>query len=182
MLKWRHAGQACIAANRVLVHTNVYDKFKLLLVEATQKLKIGHGAANGTTLGPLTTMAGVEKTHSQVQDAIAHGGQLLLGGNTPNGLNGYYYSPTIIAEANSKMAVATEETFGPLCALFRFEKEEQAIEMANKTSMGLASYFFTRDVSRTWRLVESLEAGMIGMNTGTVSILQKRFSLLIFDY
>lgn len=168
LLKWRHAGQACITANRVYVQSGVYDQFKKLLIEATKKLKVGHGAAPDTTIGPLTTAAGIEKVESQVQDAISKGGKLVLGGSRPDHVDprGYFYSPTIISDATADMMVAHEETFGPLCALFRFETEEQVVKKANETSMGLASYFFTRDVSRSWRLVESLEAGMIGMNTG----------------
>ncbi|KAJ5094046.1 hypothetical protein N7456_009907 [Penicillium angulare] len=174
-LKWRHAGQACITANRVYVQKGVYSAFETLLAEKTKKLKIGHGSAKDTTLGPLTTLAGVDKVESQVKDAIAQGGRLVLGGSRPDGLNGYFYSPTIIAEANEKMMVANEETFGPLCALFSFDTEDEAVTCANNTSMGLASYVFTRDVNRTWRLLESLEAGMIGLNTGNQSAAESPF-------
>lgn len=173
LLKWRHAGQACITANRVYIQSGVYDQFKRLLVETTKKLRVGHGAAPDTTIGPLTTAAGVEKVDAQVQDAVSKGGKLVLGGSRPGYLDldagGYFYSPTIISDATADMMVAHEETFGPLCALFRFDTEEEVVSKANETSMGLASYFFTRDVSRTWRLVEILEAGMIGMNTGESS-------------
>ncbi|BCS18379.1 NAD-dependent succinate-semialdehyde dehydrogenase [Aspergillus puulaauensis] len=179
LLKWRHAGQACITANRVYIQSGVYDQFKSLLTETTKKLKVGHGAAPDTTIGPLTTAAGVEKVEAQVQDAISKGGKVVLGGRRPEHLDpdagGYFYSPTIISDATADMIVAHEETFGPLCALFRFDTEEQVVRKANETSMGLASYFFTRNVSRTWRLVESLEAGMIGMNTGNQSAAEAPF-------
>ncbi|KAJ5974721.1 hypothetical protein N7481_011931 [Penicillium waksmanii] len=174
-LKWRHAGQACITANRVYVQKGVYDAFEKLLVQKTKKLKLGHGAAKDTTIGPLTTPGGVDKVESHVKDAISHGGRLAFGGSRPAGHTGYFYPPTIIAEANERMLVANEETFGPLCALFRFDNECQAVEWANNTSMGLASYVFTRDVNRTWRLLESLEAGMIGLNTGNQSAAETPF-------
>lgn len=166
LLKWRHAGQACIAANRVFVQSQVYDEFERLLVSETQKLKQGHGASEGTTIGPLTTSAGVDKVDQQVQDAVSRGGRLVLGGTRPETSKGFFYPPTIVADAKPDMLVAKEETFGPLCALFRFETEKEVIQRANEVSVGLASYFFTRDVDRTWRLFEQLEAGMIGMNTG----------------
>lgn len=165
-LKWRHAGQACITANRVYVQKGVYEAFERLLVEKSRKLKIGHGAVEGTTFGPLTTPGGVDKVESHVRDAISHGGRLALGGTRPTGQTGYFFSPTIVVDANEDMLVANEETFGPLCALFCFESEIQVVDWANRTSMGLASYVFTQDLSRTWRLLESLEAGMIGLNTG----------------
>lgn len=171
LLKWRHAGQACITANRVLVQSGVYDEFQRLLIDETRKLMIGHGDSKSTTLGPLTTTVGVDKVESQVKDALANGGKLVHGGKRPDNLGGgYFFEPTIISDANLTMQVATEETFGPLCALFKFDTEEEAIRTANDTSMGLASYFFTRDVNRSWRLLEKLEAGMIGMNTGRLCV------------
>ncbi|KAH6953599.1 Aldehyde/histidinol dehydrogenase [Fusarium avenaceum] len=176
LLKWRHAGQACITANRVLVQSGVYDEFQRLLIDETRKLTIGHGDSKSTTLGPLTTTVGVDKVESQVKDALANGGKLVHGGKRPDNLGGgYFFEPTIISDANLNMQVATEETFGPLCALFKFDNEEEAVRTANDTSMGLASYFFTRDVNRSWRLLEKLEAGMIGMNTGNQSAAELPF-------
>lgn len=166
LLKWRHAGQACITANRVFVQAGVFDQFERLLLQETRKLKQGHGAADGTTIGPLTTPAGVEKVDEQVQDAVSRGGRLLLGGTRPQSSEGFFYPPTIVSDAKPDMLVAQEETFGPLCALFRFETEAEVVQRANEVSLGLASYFFTSSVDRTWRLFEKLEAGMIGMNTG----------------
>ncbi|GMG22448.1 unnamed protein product [Aspergillus oryzae] len=165
ILKWRTAGQACTHANRVYVQAGIYDKFAQMMLEATQKLKVGHGTDSGTTMGPLTTERGVEKLKKLVSDAISKGGKVLCGGKQPNGPQGYFFEPTIISGMTSEMLASQEEIFGPLLGLHRFETEEEAVKMANDTSMGLASYFFTKDIDRTWRLLESLEAGMIGMNT-----------------
>jgi succinate-semialdehyde dehydrogenase/glutarate-semialdehyde dehydrogenase len=172
LLKWRHAGQACIAANRVFVQAGIHDKFLKLLVEATSKLQQGHGSAKGTTIGPLTTPAGVDKVDEQVQDAVSKGGRLMLGGKRPVEGKGYFYPPTIIGNATANMLVAKEETFGPLCAVFKFSDEAEVVLRANEVSVGLASYFFTKNIDRAWRLLESLEAGMIGMNTGELSELR----------
>ena len=167
VLKWRTAGQACTHANRVYVQNGVYDKFAQIMCEATQqKIHVGHGTDPSTTMGPLTTDRGVEKLERHVADAVSHGGKILCGGKRPDNLSGYFFEPTIISEMNSDMLSTREEIFGPLLGLYRFETEEQAVSMANDTSMGLASYFFTKNVDRTWRLLENLEAGMIGMNTG----------------
>ncbi|CAH0057853.1 unnamed protein product [Clonostachys solani] len=181
ILKWRTAGQACTHANRVYVQKGVYEKFAGLLVEATKKrIKVGHGSADGVTMGPLTTARGVQKLERHVSDAISKGGKLLHGGKVPDDLDsacgkGYFFEPTIISGMTSDMLTSTEEVFGPLLGLYPFETEEEAVEMANNTSMGLASYFFTRDVDRTWRMLESLEAGMIGMNTGNASGAESPF-------
>jgi succinate-semialdehyde dehydrogenase len=165
-LKWRHAGQACVTANRVYVQANVYDVFAKLLVAATRKIKVGHGSDKDTTMGPVTAPRGVDKAMSLVEDAQKHQGKLLLGGKRVQGLSGYFFEPTIIGDSNTQMMISQEEAFAPICALYRFETEEEAVRAANDTSMGLASYFFTKNVDRTWRLLENLEAGMIGMNTG----------------
>ncbi|KAF7860770.1 hypothetical protein EAF04_008288 [Stromatinia cepivora] len=174
-LKWRHAGQACITANRVYVQSGIYDTFATLIKEKTSKLKIGHGAKEGTTIGPLTTSRGVDKTTNQVEDAKKHGGQVVLGGAKVKDTTGYFFEPTIILGAKKEMLITEEETFGPVLALYSFETEEEAVEAANNTSMGLASYFFTKNIDRTWRLLENLEAGMIGMNTGSSSAAESPF-------
>ncbi|KAJ9658787.1 hypothetical protein H2201_007645 [Coniosporium apollinis] len=175
LLKWRHAGQACIAANRVYVQKGVFDKFQDMLVEATKKLKIGHGAEKGTTLGPVTTPRGIEKVQKQIEDAKKHGAKVLTGGKKAEGLSGYFFEPTIVSGMKPEMLVSREETFAPLCAMYSFDTEDEAVKAANDTSMGLASYFFTKDVDRTWRLLENLEAGMIGMNTGNSSAAESPF-------
>jgi succinate-semialdehyde dehydrogenase / glutarate-semialdehyde dehydrogenase len=166
ILKWRTSGQACTHANRVYVQNGVYDKFAKMMLEATQKLRVGHGAEPGSTMGPLASSCGVEKLQRHVSDAICKGGRVLCGGKQPKHLNGYFFEPTIIADMSSSMLASQEEIFGPLLGLYRFDTEKEVVKMANDTSMGLASYFFTKDIDRTWRLFESLEAGMIGMNTG----------------
>lgn len=166
LLKWRHAGQACIAANRVYVQSGVYKQFASIMKDRTAKLIIGHGAEKGTTIGPVTTPRSLDKATAQVDDARKHGGQIILGGNKVEGKGGYFFEPTIITGAKQEMLITHEETFAPVLALYEFHTEEEAIKAANDTSMGLASYFFTKNVDRTWRLYENLEAGMIGMNTG----------------
>jgi succinate-semialdehyde dehydrogenase / glutarate-semialdehyde dehydrogenase len=166
ILKWRTCGQACTHANRVYVQSDVYDRFAQMMLEATQKLRLGHGAKQGITLGPLTTTRGIEKIERHIEDAKNKGGRVLCGGKRPENLKGFFFEPTIIADMTPNMLTTQEEIFGPLLGLYKFETEEEVVKAANDTSMGLASYFFTRNVSRTWRLLESLDAGMIGMNTG----------------
>ncbi len=136
LLKWRHAGQACISANRVYVQSGVFAKFEKMLLEATQKLKVGHGASEGTTMGPVTTPRGIEKTQRQIEDAKKHGAKVLCGGKKPDGLSGYFFEPTIVSGMKPEMLVSREETFGPLCALYEFQDEEEAVKRANDTSMG----------------------------------------------
>ena len=141
-LKWRHAGQACITANRVYVQKGVYDKFTQILAEKTKTLKIGHGATEGSTLGPVTTPRSLDKAEAQVADAKKMGGQIVLGGNKlhgTKGYDGYFFEPTLITGAKKDMLIAREETFAPVMALFEFETEEEVVQQANDTSMGLAS-------------------------------------------
>ena len=173
-LKFRHAGQACITANRVYVQKGVYHKVADLMLERTKKLKIGHGAAEGTTLGPVTTARSIEKAEAHIEDARKNGAEVAVGGKRVDG-DGYFFEPTVILGAHEGLLVSREEQFSPILALFPFDTEEQAVEAANKTSMGLASYFFTKNVDRTWRLLENLEAGMIGMNTGNASAAESPF-------
>jgi succinate-semialdehyde dehydrogenase / glutarate-semialdehyde dehydrogenase len=175
-LKWRHAGQACITANRLYVQSGVYDKFTEMLVEKTKTLKVGHGSANGTTMGPVTTPRGLAKAEAQAADAVKHGAKMVLGtgkshkGATEDegsgkgkGVGGYFMDPTILTNMTPEMQMTREETFAPVCGLYKFEKEEEAVKWANDTSMGLASYAFTKNVDRLWRMLENLEAGMIGL-------------------
>jgi succinate-semialdehyde dehydrogenase len=161
-LKWRHVGQACITANRVYVQADVYDEVARLLRKQTETLVQGHGAAPGTTYGAMAVARGVEKAESLVKDAIDHGATLLCGGKG-NTDHGFYFQPTILTGMKSNMRIADEEIFGPVLGLFKFETEDEVVERANNTSMGLASYAFTNDVNRLWRMLENLEAGMIGM-------------------
>jgi NAD-dependent aldehyde dehydrogenases len=165
-LKWRHAGQACITANRIYVQAGVYDKVAQLLKERTSKLVVGHGAAKDTTMGPVTTPRSLDKASSQVEDARKLGANVILGGNRISDKGGYFFEPTIITGMTKDMLISREETFAPIAALYKFETEEEAVKLANDTSMGLASYAFTKNIDRMWRMLENLEAGMIGMNTG----------------
>lgn len=166
ILKWRTAGQACTHANRVYVQSAVHDRFCELLLAATRRIRVGHGAESETTMGPLTTPRGIQKLQEHIADAISKGGRILCGGKQKAGLKGYFFEPTIIASMSDDMLSTREEIFGPLLGVYMFDTEKEVVKKANDTKMGLASYFFTRDVSRTWRLLENLEAGMIGMNTG----------------
>lgn len=180
LLKWRHAGQACISANRVYVQAGVYDKFAKMVVDKARSLVLGHGAKAGTTMGPVTTPRGIDKVEEQIADAVKLGGKIECGGKRPSGTDtglgeGYFFEPTVITGMTEAMQQAREETFGPMLGLFKFETEEEAVRVANATSMGLASYFFTKNVDRTWRLWENLEAGMIGANTGNMSSAESPF-------
>ncbi|KAI1255290.1 hypothetical protein MGN70_003355 [Eutypa lata] len=179
-LKWRHAGQACITANRVLVQRGVYEAFASLVTEKARALRVGHGIDAATTMGPVTVPQGLSKCAEQIDDARARGARILIGGSrvkqdAGGGGGGYFFEPTVVADATSDMRVAGEETFAPLLALFPFETEEEAVRAANDTSMGLASYCFTKNIDRMWRLFENLEAGMIGMNTGNTSATEAPF-------
>ena len=138
-LKWRHAGQACITANRVYVQAGIYDKFAQLIKEKTSKLVVGHGAENGTTLGPVTTPQSLDKALNQVEDAKKHGGKVILGGNKVAGTSGYFFEPTVILGAKKEMLITKEETFAPILALYSFETEEEAVEAANNTSVRFPS-------------------------------------------
>ena len=136
-LKWRHAGQACITANRVYVQSGVYDKFAAMLKEATAKLVVGHGADKNTTMGPVTTPRSLDKALIQVEDAKKHGGQIVLGGGKVMGTSGYFFEPTIILGAKKEMLITEEETFAPVLALYSFKTEEEAVTAANNTSVSL---------------------------------------------
>lgn len=134
-LKWRHAGQACITANRVYVQSGVYDKFASILQERTRKLVVGHGADKSTTMGPVTTPQGVTKALNQVEDAKKLGGQIVLGGSKITGMTGYFFEPTIILGAKREMLVTEEESFAPILALYSFDTEDEAVQAANDTSV-----------------------------------------------
>lgn len=175
-LKWRHAGQACITANRIYVQAGVYDRFAALLKERTAAIVVGHGAAANTTMGPLTTPRSLDKASAQVEDARRLGADVILGGNSLTSKPGYFFEPTILSGMTADMAISHEESFAPIAALYRFDTEDQAVKLANDTSMGLASYAFTKNIDRMWRLLENLEAGMIGMNTGGLPMIKSNNS------
>jgi succinate-semialdehyde dehydrogenase/glutarate-semialdehyde dehydrogenase len=165
-LKFRHAGQACITANRIYVQSGIFDKFVERWSAEAQKIVVGHGADAKTTMGPVTTPRGVEKALSLVEDARKKGAKIHTGGNKIEKDGGYYFEPTVITGVTPDMDVVKEECFAPISTIIKFETEDEVVKAANDTSMGLASYAFTKNVDRLWRLFENLEAGMIGLNTG----------------
>lgn len=166
--KFRNAGQTCVCANRLLVQSSIHDRFAALLAERVAGLRIGPGLGADVDLGPLINEAAVVKAQLHVSDAVAGGGRLLTGGSRLE-LAGSYFSPTVIADVAQDALLCREETFAPVAGLVRFESEAEAISMANSSSSGLASYLFTADASRIWRVSEALEFGMVGVNTGAIS-------------
>jgi succinate-semialdehyde dehydrogenase/glutarate-semialdehyde dehydrogenase len=166
--KYRNSGQTCVCANRLLVQDGIYDEFARRFSDAVKKLRVGHGLDDGVDQGPLIDVAAVEKVESHIGDAVGKGARVLTGGKR-HALGGSFFEPTVLADVTTDMAVAREETFGPLAPLFRFKSEEEAIRMANDTEFGLAAYFYTRDLGRTWRVGEALEYGMVAVNTGILS-------------
>ena len=166
--KFRNNGQTCVCANRIYVQAGVYDAFAEKLAAAVSKLKVGDGLEDGTEAGPLINEAAVEKVEEHIQDVIMGGGQIVTGGKR-HALGGTFFEPTVVTGVTPQMKVATEETFGPLAPLFRFETEEEVIGYANDTIFGLASYFYARDIGRITRVQEALEYGIVGVNTGIIS-------------
>jgi len=166
--KYRNSGQTCVCTNRLLVQKGVYDAFALMLSRAVEQLQVGNGMTEGTQQGPLIDPAAVAKVEEHIADALGKGARIVTGGKR-HALGGTFFQPTILADVTRDMAVAREETFGPLAPLFRFSTEEEAIGMANDTEFGLAAYFYTRDLARTWRVSEGLEYGIVGINTGIIS-------------
>lgn len=166
--KYRNTGQTCVCANRLLVQASVYEAFTEKLTAAVRGLRVGDGLAGPTDQGPLIDEKAVAKVEEHVADALAKGATLALGGKR-HALGGTFYEPTILTNVTPNMLVAREETFGPLAPLFRFETEAEAIAMANDTEFGLAAYFYTRDLARSWRVSEALEYGIVGLNTGIIS-------------
>ena len=166
--KYRNAGQTCVCANRLLIQDAVYNKFAEKLATRVSQLKVGDGREAGVTLGPLIDRKAVAKAQEHVDDAVAKGARVILGGKQHD-KGPCFYEPTILLDATPNMKIAREETFGPVAALFRFRDEAEAIAMANDTEFGLASYFYGRDISRVWRVAEGLEYGIVGVNTGLIS-------------
>jgi succinate-semialdehyde dehydrogenase/glutarate-semialdehyde dehydrogenase len=166
--KYRNSGQTCVSANRILVQDGIYDRFAEKLAEASAKLKVGPGGEEGVMQGPLISEAAVAKVEAHIKDAVAQGAKVLTGGKR-HALGRTFYEPTVLTGVTPDMRIAQEETFGPTAPLFRFHDESQAIALANGTPYGLAAYFYTRDLSRVWRVAEALEYGMIGVNEGIIS-------------
>jgi succinate-semialdehyde dehydrogenase/glutarate-semialdehyde dehydrogenase len=166
--KFRNTGQTCVCANRLYVQAGVYDAFAAKLVEAVRKLRVGDGLAGDTEQGPLIDARALAKVESHVADAVAQGAQVALGGRR-HALGTTFYEPTVLTGVTTAMRVAREETFGPVAPLFRFDTEQEAVRLANDTEFGLAAYFYTRDLARSWRVQEALEYGIVGVNTGLAS-------------
>jgi len=163
-----------VCANRIYVQSGVYDVFSTKLANALSKMKVGNGMEDGVTFGPLIDEAAVEKVKEHVADATQKGATLVMGGN-PHSLGGTFFEPTILSNVTDQMKVAGEETFGPVAPLFRFDTEAEVIKAANDTEFGLASYFYSRDLGRAWRVGEALDYGMVGINTGLVSTAEVPF-------
>ena len=170
--KYRNAGQTCVCANRILVQEGVYDKFAEKLAVAVKNLKVGDGVEAGVTTGPLINKAAVAKVQEHIADAVSKGAKLVVGGKS---MGGNFFEPTLLRDVTTDMAVAREETFGPVAPLFKFKTEEEAIAMANNTEFGLACYFYTRDIGRVWRVGEALDYGMVGINEGIISTAEAPF-------
>jgi succinate-semialdehyde dehydrogenase/glutarate-semialdehyde dehydrogenase len=166
--KYRNTGQTCVCANRIYVQAGVYDQFAEKLVAAVKELKVGNGFEPGVTQGPLIDQAAVDKVEEHIRDAVGQGARILLGGKRHT-LGQTFFEPTVMVGVTTNMLVAKEETFGPVAPLFRFETVDEAIELANNSEFGLASYFYSRDMSRIWKVAEGLESGMVGINTGLIS-------------
>lgn len=172
--KFRNNGQTCVCANRIYVHDRVYEAFAQKLAQAVSRLKTGDGFAEGVGLGPLIDAAALAKVEEHVADAVDKGAKVVLGGK-PHALGGTFYEATVLADVTPDMAVAREETFGPVAPLFRFTDEADVIAQANDTEFGLASYFYARDMARVFRVAEALEFGMVGVNTGLISTAEAPF-------
>ncbi len=166
--KYRNTGQTCVCANRLLVQAPVYEEFTRKLAAAVSQLKVGDGLKGVTEQGPLIDEKALAKVEEHLEDALAKGARVVQGGKR-HALGGTFFEPTVLINVTPQMLVAREETFGPIAPLFRFETEAEAIRMANDTEFGLAAYFYTRDLARSWRVAEALEYGIVGLNTGLIS-------------
>lgn len=168
LAKYRNAGQTCVCANRFLIQSGIYAAFAERFAARVREMRVGPGIDDGVVQGPLIDAAALAKVESHVADAVAHGARILCGGNR-HARGGNFFQPTVLADVTPAMRVAREETFGPVAPLFRFETEAEAVAMANDTEFGLAAYFYSSSVARSWRVGEALEYGMVGINTGLIS-------------
>ncbi|WP_321368621.1 NADP-dependent succinate-semialdehyde dehydrogenase [uncultured Desulfuromusa sp.] len=166
--KYRNTGQTCVCTNRFLVQDSIYDIFAEKLATAVSRMQIGHGLSEGSQQGPLIDRQAVKTVEQHIDDAMQQGARLVTGGK-PHALGENFFEPTVLADVTPSMRIAHEETFGPVAPLFRFQSEKEAIAMANDTEFGLAAYFYTRDLARSWRVGQELEYGIIGLNTGLIS-------------
>ncbi|MEQ8389675.1 MAG: NAD-dependent succinate-semialdehyde dehydrogenase [Thalassospira sp.] len=166
--KYRNAGQTCVCANRLFIHDKVYDEFAEKYAAKVSAMTVGDGFDEGVVIGPLINEKAVEKVEKQIADAVSKGGRILTGGKRHEKGNSFF-QPTVIADANRDMIVFREETFGPMAPLIRFHSDDEVLEMANDSEFGLASYFYSRDISRIWKLAEGLESGLVGVNVGVMA-------------
>jgi succinate-semialdehyde dehydrogenase/glutarate-semialdehyde dehydrogenase len=164
--KYRNAGQTCVCSNRLYVQESVYEEFSQKFAAKVKTAKVGNGFEEGVNQGPLIEPAALAKVERHVQDALAKGARVLVGGKR---LEGQFFEPTVVADASADMLCAREETFGPFAPIFKFKTEQEAIAAANNTEFGLASYFYSRDVGRIFRVSEALEYGMVGINVGILA-------------
>jgi succinate-semialdehyde dehydrogenase/glutarate-semialdehyde dehydrogenase len=167
--KYRNAGQTCVCANRILVQEGVFDAFSEKLVAAVKALRMGDGADDGVTVGPLINDAAYEKVSSILKQATDNGAQILTGGRGNEGHGGNFFEPTVLVDVDDTMEVYNEEIFGPIAPLFKFKTEEEAIRIGNDTPFGLSAYFYARDIGRVWRVAEGLDYGIVGINEGIIS-------------
>ncbi|GMM33710.1 succinate-semialdehyde dehydrogenase (NAD(P)(+)) [Saccharomycopsis crataegensis] len=167
--KFRQSGQTCVCANRIFVHEAIYDEFAAKLVEEVSKFKLGHGLVEGVTHGPLIHERSLNKINSLVHDAKSKDAKVLIGGSPATSLGPFFYHPTVLGDVTPKMDIFNEEIFGPVASLVKFKTDEEVIALANDTSVGLAGYFYSEDISRIFNVAESLEVGMVGANTGAIS-------------
>jgi succinate-semialdehyde dehydrogenase/glutarate-semialdehyde dehydrogenase len=166
--KFRNGGQTCVCANRILVQSGIYEAFAGKLAERVARMKVGAGTEDGVAIGPMINAAAIDKIERHIDDALSKGARILAQSNSvPDGRQ--YARPVVLGGATTEMLLASEETFGPVAPLFRFETEEEAIDIANGTPFGLAAYFYTQNLARSWRVAEALEFGMVGLNTGAIS-------------
>ncbi len=166
--KYRNSGQTCVCANRFFVHDAVYDAFAQKLAERVRALKVGPGTEPGVTQGPLINAAAVDKVEEHIHDATTRGAKVAVGGKR-HALGGTFYEPTVLTNVTPEMKIFREETFGPVAPLIRFKSDAEVVELANRTEFGLASYFYSRDIGRVWRVAEALEYGMVGVNSGLIT-------------
>ncbi|TDR85181.1 NADP-dependent succinate-semialdehyde dehydrogenase [Enterovirga rhinocerotis] len=166
--KYRNAGQTCVCANRILVQDGIYDRFVEKLAEAVKQMKVGDGFKEGTVIGPLIDDKAVLKVEEHITDAVSKGARVVVGGKRGD-LGHSFFEPTILADTTPDMKIFHEETFGPVAPIFRFKTDDEAIRLANDTEFGLASYFYSRDIGRVWRVAEALESGIVGINEGIIS-------------
>ncbi|KLN96255.1 NAD-dependent succinate-semialdehyde dehydrogenase [Moellerella wisconsensis] len=166
--KFRNSGQTCVCANRILVQEGVYDEFAARLATAVKALKVGPATQSDSQQGPLINQAAIDKVKQHIADAVSHGARVIAGGKSAS-LGGLFFEPTVLVDVDKSMKVSYEETFGPVAPLFKFRDEAEAIKLANDTEFGLASYFYSRDIGRIYRVAEALESGMVGINEGIIS-------------